>query len=339
MALGLTYSQSIPNQIRDNARFMSDNLRQIGQQVQGHIMEHQTRKDLGAMAQEIQGMNVQSNDFPMQLIQTASRHPMALRDERGQMAIQVLGKAHGDWKQSQLLGARLTNQLSTIDARNTASLGQIAARTQGSQETELMRQRGRQELEGIRQTGREELADIRNTDVLGQIEARAKATADRPMSEFQQKSLQARERNSARAMRRDEMKTRMAVWRDEMDSLEVAINKAKATALELGKKKKSDPAAQAELKQWQSKFEALKELRDASLREIDKVGEDEMIDPELGAVPLDAAGVVPEAGQLSPPLPAADANALVPVINPQGKPTRIKRSQLESALRNGYQQR
>lgn len=100
MALGIEQNSIAPSLIQNAGNAMTQIIRDTGRMVEGHITEIQTRKDLGAMAQEIQGLNPQTNEFPMQLIQLASRHPLALANQRGQMAVGVLGKAHSDWRRS-----------------------------------------------------------------------------------------------------------------------------------------------------------------------------------------------------------------------------------------------
>lgn len=107
MPLGIEQNNIAPQLIQNSGAALVQGIRQIGQQISGHLTEIQTKRDLGALAQEMQGINVQSNDFPVQLTQLLSRHPLAARDERGQIALSILGKAHGQWQQGQLAQQRM----------------------------------------------------------------------------------------------------------------------------------------------------------------------------------------------------------------------------------------
>lgn len=61
------------------------------------------------MAQEIQAGAVipQSENFAQDAVAFGFRHPLAIQDPRGQMALNVLGKAHGEWRQGQLAQQRI----------------------------------------------------------------------------------------------------------------------------------------------------------------------------------------------------------------------------------------
>lgn len=118
MALGIEQNNIAPQLIQNSGAALVQGIRQIGQQISGHLTELQTKRDLGAMAQELQGINVQSNEFPVQLTQMLSRHPLAARDERGQMALSILGKAHGQWQAGEA-EARAFNRAMAMQTRRT----------------------------------------------------------------------------------------------------------------------------------------------------------------------------------------------------------------------------
>lgn len=101
MPLGIEQNNLAPQLIQNSGAALVQGIRQIGQQISGHLTELQTKRDLGAMAQDLQGLNVESNEFPIQLMQVGARHPLAIRDERGQMAISILGKSHAQWQATQ----------------------------------------------------------------------------------------------------------------------------------------------------------------------------------------------------------------------------------------------
>lgn len=338
MALGLTYSQNIPNQIRDSARFMSDNLRQIGQQVQGHIVEHQTRKDLGAMAQEIQAMNVRSNDFPIQLIQTASRHPLALRDERGQMAIQVLGKAHNQWQSEQAAISRFNPYRSmTGGGIYNANTGEVT--TEPTAKPTAVNRNSRLvdpvtgdvivEPEELPEKGFNLAPGATRYDAQGNhIVTAPRPTGSAALTENQRRNLALRET----ALRRAAINEQVSSAERDIRALEQSLRSGK----------ESSPAEKLE---WQKQVEALRDQRNRLLQDLNAppTAEELPVEPELGAVPMGVVtpqgdgGVLPAPGVVAAPLP--DGGELVAVINPQGKPTRIRKSQLESALQNGYKPR
>jgi hypothetical protein len=118
MPLGIEPNNIAPQLIQNSGAALVQGIRQIGQQISGHLTEIQTKRDLGAMAQEMQGLNVQSNEFPVQLTQMLSRHPLAAKDDRGQMALSILGKAHGQWQAGEA-EARAFNRAMAMQTRRT----------------------------------------------------------------------------------------------------------------------------------------------------------------------------------------------------------------------------
>lgn len=101
--IGITYSSNPSRLIQQSGEFLSNNIRDIGKQIQGTILEINTKKDLARFAQNLQqNVNPNSEDFAQQAVQVAANHPLAIQDPRGQIALNILGKAHGEWKQAQL---------------------------------------------------------------------------------------------------------------------------------------------------------------------------------------------------------------------------------------------
>lgn len=121
MALGVEPNNLAPALIQSSGQALVQGIRQIGQQVSSHLTELQTKRDLGALAQEMQGLNVQSNEFPVQLTQLLSRHPLAARDERGQMALSILGKAHGQWQAGEAEARAFNRAMAMQGARDRAA--------------------------------------------------------------------------------------------------------------------------------------------------------------------------------------------------------------------------
>ncbi len=98
MPLGIEQNNVAPQLIQNSGSALVQGIRQIGQQISGHLTEMQVKRDLGALAQEMQGLNVQSNEFPIQLAQLTGRHPLAAKDDRAKMLLTPLGAAHAQWQ-------------------------------------------------------------------------------------------------------------------------------------------------------------------------------------------------------------------------------------------------
>lgn len=327
MALGIEPNSIAPNLIAQSGKMLSDNIRDIGKQVQSSIYEINTRKDLAAMAQELQQGAVipQSEDFAQQAVAFGFRHPLAIQDPRGQMALNVLGKAHGEWRQGQLVKERLDAQLPLIAARNQASLGQIAARTAGQLEVSSANQSGREKLEELRQGNRLEAIDTRTQGQLDVLEKRQNA----PMTPAQSATI---------ALRKNA--ERRAAIKEQVDSVERDI-RALETSIRGESKMNVLPG---EKEEWQKQVEKLRDQRNQLLQQFNAppTAEEITVEPELGAVPPSAAApqgdtsVLPAPGAVAAP---ASNTEFVLVFDPSGKPGRIRASQLESALANGYKRR
>lgn len=116
MALGIESNSIAPQLIQNSGAALVQGIRQIGQQISGHLTEMQTKRDLGALAQEMQGLNVQSNEFPIQLAQLTGRHPLAAKDDRAKMLLTPLGAAHAAWQAGEA-EARAFNRAMAMQTR------------------------------------------------------------------------------------------------------------------------------------------------------------------------------------------------------------------------------
>lgn len=126
MPLGIEQNSIAPQLIQNSGQSLVQGIRQIGQQISGHLTELQTRRDLGAMAQGMQGLNVQSNDFPVQLTQLLAQHPLAARDERGQMLLSTLGRAHAQWQAGEAEARAFNRAMSLQQMRAGQSMADAA---------------------------------------------------------------------------------------------------------------------------------------------------------------------------------------------------------------------
>ena len=54
MALGIEQNNVAPQLIANSGQALVQGIRQIGQQISGHLTEMQTKRDLAGMAQEMQ---------------------------------------------------------------------------------------------------------------------------------------------------------------------------------------------------------------------------------------------------------------------------------------------
>lgn len=338
MALGIEPNSIAPNLIMQSGKMLSDNIRDIGKQVQSSIFEINTKKDLAAMAQEIQQGAVipQSETFAEDAVAFGFRHPLAIQDPRGQMALNVLGKAHSEWRQGQLAQQRINPYRSMAGGGiYNAKTGEIeveptAAPKSVNRNARLVNPETGEvivEPEALQPKVTHLSPGGKLVDSSGKIIADNPKTAA-PLNDAQRESIAIR-RNAARR----------AAIKVQVDSVERDIR-----ALEQSVRSPKTPLP-GEVEQWDKEILKLRGQRNKLLEQFNAppTAEELTIEPELGAVPPGAAapqgdgGILPEPGAIVAPLP--DGNELVAVINPQGKPTRIKKSQLESALQNGYRTR
>lgn len=338
MPLGIEPNNIAPALIQNSGAALVQGIRQIGQQISGHLTEMQTKRDLGALAQEMQGLNVQSNEFPIQLAQLTARHPLAARDQRGQMVLAPLGMAHAQWQAGESEARAFGRQMQLMEMRNTA------AETAAVNQEERIRSRPTR-VPGVG------LADPLTGEVIVPELPRpsASSTAPRVLSPGavlvdptgKKIAENPRAATASASEARLKKKFNMDLLTDQdkqtQREIEAAIRRRDSLTSERMKITKADDPNAAYLdntvKAIEDEVKALRERRNALRKQIEKiestpVEEEVVVEPELGIVPP---------GAVAPP--PADPNALVPVINPQGKATNIKRSQLEAALQGGYRQR
>ncbi len=315
--IGIGYSSNPASLIQNSGKFLSDNIRQIGANVQSTILELNTRKDLGNMVQNLQSLNVQSDQFPIQAAQVFASHPLAAKDERGQLALASLGKAHNEWRTMRDMTARFGNQQALAGIRNENAIGQIAARTQGQTV-----------VEGLKQEGRKELLDIRNEDVLGQIEARASAEATKPITPYQQGQLDIRAKSEARM----DKKAMADAIKTEITQLDRDINSA-VSQYEKSMKREQDATTPEEKARHAADWSAVGKIADElklkkaarlkSLQELEVAGE---VLPPIGP-----DSVMPQ--------PSSGKQEKVPVIDPNGVAGFLPANQVDAALQNGFKRR
>jgi hypothetical protein len=356
MALGIEQNNIAPQLIQNSGAALVQGIRQIGQQISGHLTELQTKRDLGAMAQELQGLNVQSNEFPVQLTQMLSRHPLAARDERGQMALSILGKAHGQWQAGEA-EARAFNRAMAMQTRRTQD-----ARSNAEFEEEL---RGKRPLNvpGVGLVQPDEIDEVTGQPKLLVPAAPRAGTGPRVLSpgavlvDPTGKKL-AENPTSAKSMteyqkaqlRRGELKDKASAINAEINQFDSDITSAER-AYEAAFKREMETEDEDEKQKHISTKTELGKIADslraekrkrlellAKIRQEDAAApvEEVVVEPELGAAP--PVGVLPAPGAVA--VPAAGANVRrVPVLDPNGAPLNIREDQLEAALQAGWKRR
>ncbi len=355
MPLGIEQNNIAPELIQSNGQALVQNIRQIGQQISQHLTEIQTRRDLSSLGQEAQTLNPRSTDFPVQLTQLVSKHPLAIRDERGQMVLSILGKEHGAW-QAEESDARAFNRAMALQTRRTQDAKSIFETEQDYKRTHP------QFIPGVGVTTLEDPNDpTGNPNVLLPVAPRGVAAGPRVLGpgavlvDPSGKQLATNPKpegippvQAAVNARLDKkMKMDMLDRQDKQTQAEIeaAIRRRDALTKE---RTKITSATDPNGPYYDNTIKAL-EGEVANLRkrrmDIQKAIEGfeatpaEAIPGALGA----AAAAQPDLGL--PPVPAdaaaapaAPANDLVVVINPAGKQVQIKRSQLGAALQGGYKQ-
>lgn len=324
MDIGVTYSSNPAKLVQASGEFLSNNIRDIGRQVQSTILEINTKKDLARFAQNLQqNVNPNSEDFAQQAVQVAANHPLAIQDPRGQIALNILGKAHGEWKNAQTLVNRFGQQQALAGIRNENALGQIAARTAGQLEAEQIRQSGRKDLANLRQDQQKEILDIRNEDVLGQIEARANAAASKPMTPYQQAQI-------GRMTKKDQVdaiKTEITqLDRDIASHVSQYEKSFKREQEAQGEEKLRHQADKTEIGKIADELKKKKEDRLKALRDLESAAVEETNADMLPPVTPNAAAPAPGVRR-------------VPVFDPSGQPLNIREDQLDAALQAGWKRR
>lgn len=342
MPLGIEPNSIAPQLIANNGALLVQGIRQIGQQISGHLTEMQVKRDLAGLAQETQNLNPESTEFPVQLAQLVTRHPMAARDERGQQVLGILGKAHGQWQAGEA-EARAFNRAMAMQTRRTTD-----ARNQFDYEETA---RGKRPV-NIAGVGLVDPSEI--DEVTGQAKILAPAAprmgSNRPiiarpgdavLDPTGTKELYKNPKpitpsgSEARMQKKQKIDLLMrqdAAARAEFGRLEKRRDDLSQERMKISKA--DDPNAaylDNTVKAIEQEAAAIKQRRAELQKAIESIestpAEDEM-EPELGLVPP---------GAVAPPL-AAPAE-MIAVIDPNGRPGKVKASQLEAALKNGYSRR
>lgn len=350
MALGIEPNNVAPQLIQNSGQALVQGIRQIGQQISGHLTELQTKRDLGGLAMEMQGVNPASTDFPVQLTQLVAKHPLAARDERGQMLLGILGKAHGQWQASQADALAFERQMKMLGLREEA----MTKRATAAEEV----RRGRpvsvpgvglvqpNELDPV--TGQPKVlvptpppASATRPSVLSPgavlVDPTGKKLAENPKPATASTSqVLAKERFNASLLN-----SSASSLKSEIDAgirRRDAVEKEQAKILEDIRTVK-DEAAKALAK---TRFDELDRTKHAIEAEVnEKKAKHLKIQEALGVIQArmqdgEGAAMLPEQGELPS---AAAPDELVLVIDPNGVPGKVKASQLEAALKNGYTRR
>jgi hypothetical protein len=340
MPLGIEQNSIAPALIQSGGQALVQGIRQIGQQISGHLTEIQTKRDLAGLGQEIQGLNPQSNEFPMQLTQVLSRHPLAARDERAQIGLSVLGKAHGQWQASQADAMAFQRQMQMQGMRDTAAATRAAA-TDARRADEIVNIGGRGVKRGTGEVvielpekpegpytlapgavrygpGGEKIAENPKPATASTSEARMQKK--NKIDLLMRQDLSARDEFARLEKRRDALsKQRMELKAGDpnIDYLDNTVKAIESTAEEL-KKRRLDIQKAIETIELSPMVEAV-------------------VEPELGAVPTSAAepSVLPAAGAVAAP-PAGTNVRRVLVIDPNGRKMNLREDQLEAALQSGW---
>lgn len=330
--IGISYSSNPARLIQDSGRFLSDNIRQIGQQVQGTILELNTRKDIARMAENLSSLNVQSEAFPIQAAQVFAAHPLAAQDGRGQMVLKALGQAHHDWRQTQVAMNRGPAFVSTpqgiMDKRTGAITTPAPTKPMSVFGVGLVDPLTGETIvpEGTRTSpGASAPKTLSPGAIL--VDPQGKKIAENPKAAPSLTPYQSEQ------LKRSDRKAQVDALKTEIGEIDKNITSA-VRQYELSYKREKEAANAAEQARHQADKTAIGQVAD----DLKKKKEE-----RLKAL-QDLMTADDEAGDLGLPPVGADAaapaqNDVVLVIDPQGRPGKIPASQLEAALQNGFKRR
>lgn len=337
MPLGIEQNNLAPSMIQDNGQALVQGIRQIGQQISGHLTELQTKRDLAALGQEAQSLSVDSNDFPVQLAQLVTRHPLAARDERGKMLLAPLGQAHGFWRAEEA-DARAFNRAMTMQGLRTEATRTLAEEQEArirSRPAKPVAPRGSVPAPGLPGWSFDKDAGEFNPpspEIASQLPVPG---ATKPMTEYQRAQL-----------RRAERKDKIAAINKEIDQFDSNIVSG-TRAYEAAFKREMD-AATDQKKQHELDKTAIGKDTDAlkaekakrleilrKLREEDEFDAAIPADEELAELPPVPGNALVPSGALAPAVPGANVRR-VRVINPDGKLMDLREDQLDAALQAGW---
>lgn len=348
MALGIETNTIAPALIQDNGRALVQSIRQMGEQISGHLTEIQTRRDLASLAQDLQGANPQSADFPVQLTQIASRHPMAVRDERGQMAMSILGKAHGAWQASENDAMAFNRQMALQGYRQRAAsaAAEKAEEARGSRPVSVYGVGLVDPLTGetiVPEGSRGGAGNAPKTLSPGSIlvDPSGKKIAENPRLPSG---------SEARLARKD----RISAINREIDQFDSDIASTVKQYEESFKRELEAKEGSPEQKQFRDTKTELGKIADQLKTEkkkrmqlLEKIRDEEqgaMVEPELGVVPENAASPVQPSASVLPPagivsVPSPQQIKRVRVLDPTGRPMLLREDQVDAAVQNGWKLR
>lgn len=337
MDIGITYSQNPSKLIESSGKFLSDNIRSIGQSVQSTILEINTKKDLARFAQNLQqNVNPNSDDFAQQAVQVAANHPLAIQDPRGQIALNILGKAHGEWKQAQLAVNRFNTPINMpgvgLVNRNTGDVIRPAA---PPKPVSVYGQGLVDPLTGdvILPEGTRPSASANAPRALSPgailVDPTGKTLAENPKPEPTLTPYQGAQ------LKRAEKKAAADAIKTEISQLDRDITSG-VNQYEKSMKREQEATTPEEKARHAADWSAIGKITD----ELKKKKEDRLKalrDLESAAVEEDSADMLPPVA----PNAAAPAPGVrrVPVFDPSGQPLNIREDQLDAALQAGWKRR
>ncbi len=350
MALGVDYSSTAPQLIQSSGQALVQGIRQIGQQISGHLTEMQTKRDLGALAQETQGMNPESKDFPMQLTQLISRHPLAARDERGQMALLAMSKAHAGWQASERDTLAFQRQMERQAAVSTAAAERAAA-TNTARGEEIVNIGGRGVKRGSGEVVVEALPKSEGPFTLApggaRYDAQGNVIAERAKpapitTRFQEEQIASKHRQEVQKG----IEAKIKNVRENIKRYRSTLDGLLKRETDLAGRSGAEGMVSQIITEKQTVGSLLEDLGKEEKRLVDEQEKLARI-PGLSTAPNGVAPVVEDSPYPTEPqsvvpapgavMPApANANERVPIIDPQGKRGFLPRKQVESALQYGY---
>lgn len=88
------FSRTINEGSQDYRQGMVKSITDLGSRVSEIIERKATNSQLQNMSQDLRGLDIRSESFPLEMIDVVSRYPLAVKDKRGQLALGILGAAH-----------------------------------------------------------------------------------------------------------------------------------------------------------------------------------------------------------------------------------------------------
>lgn len=91
------FSRTINEGAQDYRQGMVKSITDLGTRVSEIIERKATNSQLQSMSQDLRGLDIRSESFPLEMIDVVSRYPLAVKDKRGQLALGILGSAHKNY--------------------------------------------------------------------------------------------------------------------------------------------------------------------------------------------------------------------------------------------------